>query len=74
MYALCDYLPGFTSLGSVKSNEVLPSSYFSFFASYLSLIITDANEMIGGQCMKINAEQIPESALQLSGAWAHCYS
>lgn len=29
VYALCDYLPGFTSHGSFKSNEVVLTSYFS---------------------------------------------
>lgn len=45
--ALCDYLPGFTSRGSFKSNEVLLTSYFLLFASYLSLIKINADEMIG---------------------------
>lgn len=74
MYALCDYLPGFISYGSFKSYEVLLTSCSSFFASYLSLIITDADEMIGWQCIEIDAEQTPESSLQLSRVWAHRYS
>lgn len=46
IYAPCDYLPGFPSHGSFESNKVLLTSYFSLFASYLSLIITNADEMI----------------------------
>lgn len=71
MYVLCDYLPGFTSHSSFKSNEVLLTSYFSLFASYLSLIITRADERIGRQCIRFNAEKIPESLLQLSIKYGH---